>query len=87
MSTHTPTSFTHLLTVFLVANQPLDGRSYRGQHGRIGIVGGSADYIGAPYYAAVGALRAGADLVTTFCPPDVDLPLKSLTPDIMVSLR
>ncbi len=85
MATGTPTTATHLLNLFRKALPPLDGRSYKGQHGRIGIVGGSADYIGAPYFAAMGALRAGADLVTIFCAPDAAVPLKSLSPDIMVS--
>ncbi len=84
MSTGTPTSSTHLLNLFLKAIPPLDGRSYKGQHGRIGIVGGSADYIGSHYFAAMGALRVGADLVTIFCPPDAAIPLRLLSPDAMV---
>ncbi|CAL1160314.1 unnamed protein product [Cladocopium goreaui] len=38
---------------------PLDGLSYKGQGGRVGIFGGSGDYTGAPYYA--GHLHAGAE--------------------------
>ena len=31
---------------------------YKGQAGRICIIGGSADYTGAPYYAAISCLKA-----------------------------
>ena len=41
----------------------LDGRSYKGQSGRIGVLGGSIDFTGAPYYAAMAALRVGAELL------------------------
>lgn len=31
---------------------------YKGQAGRICIIGGSADYTGAPYYAGISCLKA-----------------------------
>lgn len=37
---------------------------YKGQCGRIGVFGGCIMYTGAPYFAAISALKAGADLVT-----------------------
>ncbi|WP_456482575.1 NAD(P)H-hydrate dehydratase [Methanopyrus sp.] len=40
-----------------------DPWSHKGQHGRVLIVGGSREYVGAPQLAARGALRAGVDLV------------------------
>ena len=36
---------------------------YKGQCGRIGVFGGCIMYTGAPYFAAISALKAGADLV------------------------
>ena len=38
-------------------------RSRKGDAGRVGVIGGSAQYVGAPYYAGKGALAVGADLV------------------------
>eukprot|EP00475_Leptophrys_vorax_P017596 TRINITY_DN24220_c0_g1_i1.p1 TRINITY_DN24220_c0_g1~~TRINITY_DN24220_c0_g1_i1.p1 ORF type:complete len:361 (-),score=89.93 TRINITY_DN24220_c0_g1_i1:134-1216(-) len=57
---------------------------HKGQCGRVLIVGGCEQYTGAPYYAAMAALRAGADLVTVVCTPEAALPIKSYSPDLMV---
>ena len=46
---------------------PLSFDSRKGQNGRIGVLGGSYEYTGAPYYAAQSALQAGADLAYVFC--------------------
>lgn len=35
---------------------------HKGQAGRVGVLGGSKDYTGAPYYAGAAALECGADL-------------------------
>lgn len=42
--------------------------SYKGQHGRVMIIGGSEDYFGAPVLAAQAALHSGADLVYIIVP-------------------
>lgn len=42
--------------------------SYKGQQGRVLVVGGSSMYYGAPILASLGAEAAGADLVTMFIP-------------------
>lgn len=42
--------------------------SYKGQNGRVGIIGGSREFFGAPILSALGALGMGADLVTLFVP-------------------
>lgn len=57
---------------------------YKGQDGRIGIVGGSTEYTGAPYFAAMSALRTGADLVHIFCTKDASVPIKSFSPEPIV---
>jgi NAD(P)H-hydrate repair Nnr-like enzyme with NAD(P)H-hydrate dehydratase domain len=36
---------------------PLNGNMHKGQTGRIGIVGGSQLYTGAPYYAGISSLK------------------------------
>ena len=40
---------------------------HKGECGRIAVFGGCVLYIGAPYFAAISALRCGADLVHVFC--------------------
>jgi hypothetical protein len=52
--------------------------------GRIGIVGGSADYSGAPFFASMASLRAGADLAHVFCTPDAGQVIKTYSPDLIV---
>lgn len=43
-------------------------------------------YVGAPYYAAISAMRGGADLATVFCENSAfaAVPIKSFSPDLMV---
>jgi len=53
----------------------------KGQAGRIGIVGGSLEYTGAPYFSATAALRCGADLAHVFCSADAAGPIKVTTAD------
>ncbi len=49
------------------------------------VLGGSFDYTGAPYFAAISALKAGADLAYVFCEKDAAIPIKSYSPELMVS--
>lgn len=42
--------------------------SHKGENGRVVIVGGSRDFVGAPLFAGFGALAAGVDLVDIFVP-------------------
>ncbi len=58
--------------------------SHKGSSGRLLILGGSAKYTGAPYYAAMSALRTGSDLVTILCANEATIPLKSYSPELMV---
>lgn len=57
---------------------------YKGNNGRVLIFGGSQEYTGAPYYSAVSALRAGADLSHIFCPDEALVPIKCYSPEIIV---
>ena len=59
--------------------------SHKGQNGKVGIVGGSQEYTGAPYYAAITSLRSGADLSHIFTPDkDALIPIKCYSPEIIV---
>jgi len=64
---------------------PLDASNHKGTMGRVGVVGGSKDYCGAPYYAAVSALKFGADLSWVYCSQEAAIPIKSYSPELMVT--
>lgn len=64
---------------------PLDASLHKGSSGRVGVLGGSARYTGAPYYAAMASLQAGADLAFVFCAQEATLPIKSYSPELMVA--
>jgi ATP-dependent NAD(P)H-hydrate dehydratase len=69
-----------------VDGQPTDFAltQYKGNCGKVAVVGGSAEYTGAPYYAAVAALRTGSDLAHVFCPLEALIPIKCYSPEIIV---
>ncbi|KAL3944735.1 MAG: hypothetical protein SGBAC_001206 [Bacillariaceae sp.] len=64
---------------------PLTNESYKGSSGRVGILGGSARYTGAPYYAAMASLQVGSDLSFVFCAEEAAIPIKSYSPELMVT--
>jgi ATP-dependent NAD(P)H-hydrate dehydratase len=57
---------------------------YKGSNGKVGVIGGCFEYTGAPYYAAVSALRSGSDLAHIFCTKSAGLPIKTYSPEIIV---
>ena len=57
---------------------------YKGYSGKICIIGGSPNYTGAPYYAAISALRTGADLSHVFCHPTAASAIKTYSPELIV---
>ncbi|KAM6955566.1 ATP-dependent (S)-NAD(P)H-hydrate dehydratase [Lycodopsis pacificus] len=63
---------------------PLTSKKHKGQDGRIGIIGGCQDYTGAPYFAAISALKVGADLAHVFCTKDAATVIKSYSPELIV---
>lgn len=63
----------------------LSFKSHKGQAGRIAVIGGSADYTGAPFYAGMSSLRFGADLSFIFTSSSALIPIKSYSPELMVS--
>jgi len=62
---------------------PRDPGAHKGAFGRIAIVAGSRGRIGASVLAARGALRAGAGLVTVFCPLSFEAVVVSALPEAM----
>ncbi|KTG06720.1 hypothetical protein cypCar_00022981 [Cyprinus carpio] len=63
---------------------PLTSKKHKGQDGRIGIIGGCQEYTGAPFFAAISALKVGADLSHVFCTKDAAPVIKSYSPELIV---
>lgn len=63
---------------------PFSSALHKGHHGRIGVVGGCFEYTGAPFYAAMSALKAGVDLSHVFCTEDAAVPIKAYSPELIV---
>jgi len=63
---------------------PLTPGRYKGQAGRVAVVGGCAEYTGAPFFAAMAALRTGSDLAHVFCTPGAAAVIKGYGPDLIV---
>jgi ATP-dependent NAD(P)H-hydrate dehydratase len=56
----------------------------KGDNGIIGVIGGSLEYTGAPYYGAISSLYAGSDLAHVFCHVDAVVPIKCYSPELIV---
>jgi NAD(P)H-hydrate epimerase len=63
--------------------QPRPVDSHKGDYGRLTIVAGSPGKTGAAYLTAMGALRAGAGLVTVATPASCQATLAALAPEYM----
>lgn len=73
-----------LINSFKAIIPPLTNSLHKGMMGRIGIFGGSPEYTGAPYFAGISALKAGADLVYVFSASSAAPVIKCYTPEMMV---
>ncbi|XP_039120384.1 ATP-dependent (S)-NAD(P)H-hydrate dehydratase [Dioscorea cayenensis subsp. rotundata] len=62
----------------------LDPIRHKGQAGKVAIIGGCREYTGAPYFAAISALKIGADLSHVFCTKDAAAVIKSYSPELIV---
>lgn len=58
-------------------------KEYKGQNGRVLVVGGSEDYVGAPAFVGMAALRTGVDIVTICAPEKVAWAINTYTPDLI----
>jgi NAD(P)H-hydrate repair Nnr-like enzyme with NAD(P)H-hydrate dehydratase domain len=56
----------------------------KGDLGIIGVIGGSVEYTGAPYYSGLSAIKAGSDLSHIFCHREAAIPIKSYSPELIV---
>ena len=77
-------SHTQILSLIKSILPQLKISQHKGQNGKVGIIGGSVEYTGAPYYAGTSSLRAGADLSHIFCIEEAAIPIKSYSPELIV---
>ena len=71
--------------LFAALVPPLTEGAHKGQMGRVGVIGGSADFTGAPYYAAEASLKFGGDLAFVFAAKQAVTPIKGYSPELMVT--
>jgi ADP-dependent NAD(P)H-hydrate dehydratase / NAD(P)H-hydrate epimerase len=62
---------------------PRPADSHKGNFGRVAVIAGSSGKAGAAVLAARGALRAGAGLVTVFCPASIESVIVASLPEAM----
>ena len=58
-------------------------RGQKGENGRVLVVGGSKEYSGSVYLAAMAAARSGADSVMVMAPEKVAWAINALSPDLV----
>ena len=58
-------------------------KAHKGQNGKVLIVGGSEDYVGAVVLSGLAALRTGVDIVTLCAPEKVAWAINSYSPDLI----
>lgn len=59
-------------------------KSHKGKNGRVIVIGGSKDYVGAPVFSALGAVAGGADLVYLWVPKINFAASRKFTPNVLV---
>ncbi|OKL56776.1 ATP-dependent (S)-NAD(P)H-hydrate dehydratase [Talaromyces atroroseus] len=70
---HITTPSSTLLARVKTMVPPMLEKFHKGQLGRVAVIGGSADYTGAPYFSAMASARLGCDMV-----------IKAYSPNLMV---
>ncbi|XP_029460561.1 ATP-dependent (S)-NAD(P)H-hydrate dehydratase isoform X2 [Rhinatrema bivittatum] len=83
-SAHTLKDMENIFQLVRNVIPPLTAKKHKGQDGRIGVIGGCQEYTGAPYFAAISALKVGADLSHVFCTKDAAAAIKSYSPELIV---
>ncbi|EFQ31304.1 carbohydrate kinase [Colletotrichum graminicola M1.001] len=63
---------------------PMLEKFHKGQLGRVGVLGGSVDYTGAPYFSAMASARLGCDMSHVICTPGAASVIKTYSPNLMV---
>lgn len=58
--------------------------TYKGQGGRIGIIGGSHEYSGSAFISAMSAMKTGADLSYILTTREASSIIKNYSPDLIV---
>uniref|UniRef100_A0A0B6ZE48 ATP-dependent (S)-NAD(P)H-hydrate dehydratase n=2 Tax=Arion vulgaris TaxID=1028688 RepID=A0A0B6ZE48_9EUPU len=81
MATHSPVQ---LLEMVKSVIPPLQFGMHKGQAGRVAVIGGCQEYTGAPYFAAISALKTGADLSHVFCSAGAATVIKGYSPELIV---
>ncbi|KAF8077477.1 hypothetical protein N665_1034s0016 [Sinapis alba] len=71
-------------SVLRLVTPSLDLKRHKGQAGKIAVIGGCREYTGAPFFAAISALKIGADLSHVFCTKDAAPVIKSYSPELIV---
>ncbi|MDP7180454.1 MAG: NAD(P)H-hydrate dehydratase [Candidatus Woesearchaeota archaeon] len=61
-----------------------DPKGHKGDNGRVLVIGGSRDYVGALVLAGLAALRCGVDWVTVAAPSKVGWAVSALSADLVV---
>lgn len=61
-----------------------ENKSHKGDNGKVLIIGGSRDYVGALALAGLAALRSGVDWVTIAAPEKVGYAINALSSDLVV---
>lgn len=74
---------TTIMTKSLVRLPRRPKDSHKGDNGRVLVIGGSPEYIGAPALAGIAALRSGADSVVVAAPEKVAWAINCLSPDLV----
>ena len=64
--------------------KPRDPNSYKGQNGKVLVIGGSKRYFGSPALVAMSSLRAGADLAYLCVPEYIAPAVATSAPDLIV---
>ncbi|GAD92670.1 conserved hypothetical protein [Paecilomyces variotii No. 5] len=81
---HVSTSSKTLLSKVRKMVPPMLEKFHKGQLGRVAVIGGSADYTGAPYFSAMASARLGCDLSHVICERSAAPVIKAYSPNLMV---
>ncbi|GAB2266512.1 hypothetical protein Dimus_001516 [Dionaea muscipula] len=72
------------ISILRAITPTLDPTRHKGQAGKVAVIGGCREYTGAPYFAAISALKIGADLSHVFCTKDAAPIIKGYSPELIV---